>query len=139
VDRAPSSRVFFLIFALQLRKKQGKTSVTVRETSVIVQYTHYQSTHTLQNLHTHTHAHMPTHTHTPHARPHPQTGHWHVSDHIFYPILLCIQLMAGNADEAAVVQDICDKWTRLRRQALISHPQPKDRCRISKKLNAPVT
>jgi len=54
---------FTLAFALQLRKKHGKTSVTVRKTSVRVQYTYYQNTHTLQNLHTHTHT--PPHTHTP--------------------------------------------------------------------------
>ena len=49
---------------------QGKeTSVTLRKTSVRVQYTYYQNTHTLQNqlkqghykTHTYTHAH--THTH----------------------------------------------------------------------------
>jgi hypothetical protein len=58
---------FTLAFALQLRKKHGKTSVRVkktsvrlRKTSVRVQYTCYQNTHTLQNPHTHTH----THTHT---------------------------------------------------------------------------
>jgi hypothetical protein len=54
--RAPSLRVFTLAFALQLRKKYGKTTVRVRETSVRliktsvrVQYTYYQETHTLQN------------------------------------------------------------------------------------------
>jgi hypothetical protein len=69
---------FTLAFALQLRKKHGKTSVRVRKasvrvrkasvrlrkTSVRVQYTCYQNTHTthtLQNPHTHTHTH--THTH----------------------------------------------------------------------------
>jgi hypothetical protein len=62
--RAPSLRVFTLAFALQLRKKHGRTSVRVRETSVRliktsvrVQYTYYKDTHTLQNLHTHTHTH----------------------------------------------------------------------------------
>jgi len=49
---------FTLAFALQLRKKHGKTSVRVRKTSVKVQYTYYQKhphitkpsqTHTLQN------------------------------------------------------------------------------------------
>jgi archaellin len=52
---------FTLAFALQLRKKQGKTSVRVRktsvrlrETSVTVQYTYYQNTHTLQSPHKHT-------------------------------------------------------------------------------------
>jgi hypothetical protein len=50
---------FTLAFALQMRKKHGKTSVRVRKTlvrlikaSVRVQYTYYQNTHTLQNLHT---------------------------------------------------------------------------------------
>jgi len=48
---------FTLGFALQLRKKHGKTSVRVRKTSVRlrktsvrVQYTYHQNTHTLQNL-----------------------------------------------------------------------------------------
>jgi hypothetical protein len=48
---------FTLAFALQLRKKHGKTSVRVRQTSVrliktsaSVQYTYYQNTHT--NTHT---------------------------------------------------------------------------------------
>jgi hypothetical protein len=61
---------FTLAFALQLRKKYGKTSVRVRETpvrlrktSVTVQYTYYQNhphitkpsqTHTLQNPLIHT-------------------------------------------------------------------------------------
>jgi len=59
---------FTLAFALQLRKKHGKTSVRVRKTSVTVQYTYYQKhphiikpsqTHTLQNplIHTHTRIH----------------------------------------------------------------------------------
>jgi len=51
---------FTLAFALQLRKKHGKTSVRLRKTSVRVQYTYYQNTHTLQNPHTHIHIH--THT-----------------------------------------------------------------------------
>jgi hypothetical protein len=61
---------FTLAFALQLREKHGKTSVSVRKTSVTVQYTYYQNTHTLQNPHKHTHykthtyTHYKTHTHT---------------------------------------------------------------------------
>ena len=67
---------FTLAFALQLRKKHGKTlirvrktSVRLRKTSVTVQYTYYQKhphitkfsqTHTLQNPLIHTRAH--THT-----------------------------------------------------------------------------
>jgi len=58
---------FTLAFALQLRKKHGKTSVRVRKpsvrlikTSVRVQYTYYQNTHTLQNPHKHTHTHIHT-------------------------------------------------------------------------------
>jgi hypothetical protein len=67
---------FTLAFALQLRKKHGKTSVKVRKTSVRlrktsikVQYTYYQKhtyitkpsqTHTLQNPLIHPYAH--THT-----------------------------------------------------------------------------
>jgi len=67
--RAPSFASFTLAFALQLRKKHGKTSIRVRKTSVTVQYTYYQKhphitkpsqTHTLQNPLIHTHAH--THT-----------------------------------------------------------------------------
>ena len=61
--------IFTLAFALQLRKKHGKTSVRVRKasvrlrkTSVRVQYTYYQNTHTLQNPHKHTH--YKTHTYT---------------------------------------------------------------------------
>jgi hypothetical protein len=54
---------FNLAFALQLRKEDGKTSATLRKTSVTVQYTYYQKhphitkpsqTHTLQNPITHT-------------------------------------------------------------------------------------
>jgi hypothetical protein len=59
--RAPSLRVFTLAFVLQLRKKHGKTAIRVRETSVRliktsvrVQYTYYQDTHTLKNRHKHT-------------------------------------------------------------------------------------
>ena len=71
---------FTLEFALQLKKKQGKTSVRVRKTSVRlrktsvgVQYTYYQKGHTLQNLHRHTRPHItkPIHTHTHTHRPIP--------------------------------------------------------------------
>jgi hypothetical protein len=61
---------FTLAFALQLRKKHGKTSVRVRKTSVRlrktsrVQYTNYQNTHALQNPHKHTHYKTHTYTHT---------------------------------------------------------------------------
>jgi hypothetical protein len=63
---------FTLAFALQLRKKHGKTSVKVRKTSVRVQYTYYQTpTHyktltntPLQNPHIRTHARTHAHTHT---------------------------------------------------------------------------
>jgi len=37
---------FTLEYALQLRKKHGKPSVRARKTSVRVQYTYYQNTHT---------------------------------------------------------------------------------------------
>jgi hypothetical protein len=50
--------------ALHLRKKHGKTSVRVRKTSVRVQYTYYQNTHTLQNPHKHRHYNPPPHIHT---------------------------------------------------------------------------
>jgi hypothetical protein len=39
---------FTLAFALQLRKRHGKTSVRVRKTSVRVHYTYYQNTHTFR-------------------------------------------------------------------------------------------
>ena len=55
---------FTLAFALQLRKKHGKTSVRVRKTSVRVQYTYYQYIHTLQNPYKHTHYKTHTHAHT---------------------------------------------------------------------------
>jgi hypothetical protein len=48
---------FSLAFALQLRKKHGKTSVRLRKTSVRKQYTYYQNTHTLQNPYIHIHTH----------------------------------------------------------------------------------
>jgi hypothetical protein len=56
---------FTLTFALQLRIKHGKPSVTLRKTSVTVQYTYYQNTHILQNPHKHTHykTHIHTHSH----------------------------------------------------------------------------
>jgi hypothetical protein len=72
----PVFETFTLAFALQLRKKHGKTSVRVRKTSVWlrktsfrIEYTYYQNTHTLQYPHkdtyykTHTHIHTHTHTH----------------------------------------------------------------------------
>ena len=55
---------FILAFALQLRKKDGKTSVRLKNTSVRVQYTYYQNTHALQNPHKNTHTYTNTHTHT---------------------------------------------------------------------------
>ena len=75
---SPVFASFTLAFALQLRKKHGKTSVRLRKTSVRVEYTYYQNTHTLQNphklqnshkhtnykTHTNTHTTKPTHTHT---------------------------------------------------------------------------
>jgi hypothetical protein len=41
-----------------MRKKHGKTSVRARKTSVRVQHTYYQNTHTLQNPHTNTLTHI---------------------------------------------------------------------------------
>jgi len=79
---------FTLPFALQLRKNHGKTSVRVRKTSVTVQYTYYQNTHTLQNPHKHTHYKPPPHTHThtqthTHTYKHTQTHtHKHTHTHI---------------------------------------------------------
>jgi len=67
--RARSFASFTLAFALQLRKKHGKTLVRVRKTSVrliktsvSVQYTYYQNT--TPPTHTHIHTHTHTHTHT---------------------------------------------------------------------------
>jgi hypothetical protein len=45
-----------LAFALQLRKKHGKTSVRLRKASVRVQYTYCRNTHTLQNQHKNNHS-----------------------------------------------------------------------------------
>jgi hypothetical protein len=59
-SHAPSLRVFTLAFALQLRKKHGKTTVRLRETSVRLIKT-CQSTVYILPRHTHTHTH--THTH----------------------------------------------------------------------------
>jgi hypothetical protein len=84
--RESSLRLFTLAFALQLRKKHGKTTVRVREasvrlikTSVRVQYTYYQDTHTLQNPHTHTH----THTHTHHT-------YTHITKHFYYYFIITL-------------------------------------------------
>jgi hypothetical protein len=55
---------YTLAFALQLRKKHGKTSVRVRKTSVRVQYTYYQNTHILHIPHKHTYYKTYTYTHT---------------------------------------------------------------------------
>ena len=71
----PVFESFTLAFALQMVKKHGKISVTVRKTSVRVQYTHYQNTHILKKNRTNTHAH----THTPtHYKPHTYT-HPHIT------------------------------------------------------------
>ena len=59
----PAFASFTLAFALQLRKRHGKISVKVRKTSVRVQYTYYQNTHTLRNPHKHTHYKTLTNTH----------------------------------------------------------------------------
>jgi hypothetical protein len=80
--RAPFLRVFTLAFALQLRKKHGKPSVRVRKTSVRVQYTYYQNTHTLQNTpHPHTH----THTHTSQNNIKPPQYKLKQTQHKIYP------------------------------------------------------
>jgi hypothetical protein len=57
---------FTLVFALQMSERHGKPSVRLRKTSVRVQYTYNQNTHTLQNLHTRARAHHnPPPPHTP--------------------------------------------------------------------------
>jgi hypothetical protein len=72
---------FTLAFALQLRKKHGKTSVRVRQTSVRVrktsvrvQYTYYKKNPQITNPPPHTHITKPTriHTHT-HTHTHYKT------------------------------------------------------------------
>jgi NADP-dependent 3-hydroxy acid dehydrogenase YdfG len=65
--RAPSLRVFTLAFALQLRKKHGKTTVRVRETSVRLIKTSEYSIHITERereRERETHARAHTHTHT---------------------------------------------------------------------------
>jgi hypothetical protein len=69
--RAPSKNASFtLAFALQLRKKHGKTSVSDEETQVKKNLSHYKiHTQVKKNLshykiHTHTLTHTHTHTHT---------------------------------------------------------------------------
>jgi hypothetical protein len=52
---------FTLAFALQMRKRHGKTSVRVVKECT---YTYCENTHTLQNLHPHIHTHTHTHAHT---------------------------------------------------------------------------
>jgi len=55
---------FALAFALQLRKKHGKTLIRVRKTSGRVQYTYYQNTHTNTHITKPTRTHARTRTHT---------------------------------------------------------------------------
>jgi len=69
---------FTLAFGLQLRKKHGKTSVRVRETSVSVEYAHYQNTYTLQYPNTNTRITKPTHKHTDY-KTHTYTPHTHIT------------------------------------------------------------
>jgi len=47
-------------------EEKARKNLSQGKKNLRVQYTHYQNTHTLQNLHTHTHIHItkPTHTHT---------------------------------------------------------------------------
>jgi hypothetical protein len=69
---------FTLAFALQLRKKHGKTSVRVRKTSVrlrktsvSVQHTYYQTTHayTHTRTYTHTRPNLNQHINSPYPEP----------------------------------------------------------------------
>jgi len=55
--QCPVFASFTLAFALQLRKKHGKTSFRVAEECGSI---HITKTHTLQNPHTHTHTHYKT-------------------------------------------------------------------------------
>jgi len=59
-EPCPVFASYTLAFALQLRKKHGKTSVRVGKTLVKVQYTYYQNTHTYTHTHTRTHAYYKT-------------------------------------------------------------------------------
>jgi hypothetical protein len=62
---------FYRGICLTTEEKHGKTTVRVRQTlvkliktSVRIECTYYQDTHTLQNRHNHTHYKTHTHTHT---------------------------------------------------------------------------
>jgi hypothetical protein len=68
-DRALSLRVLLWHLLYSWGKKHGKTLVRLRKISIIVQYTYYQNTHTLQNPHKHTHYKTHTHTHTHITKP----------------------------------------------------------------------
>jgi hypothetical protein len=68
---------FTLAFALQLRKKHGKTSVRLRKTLEYSIHITTTPTHTHINTHTHTHITKPTHTHT-HYKAHTHT-HTHIT------------------------------------------------------------
>jgi len=53
---------------------QSKRNLSQGTKNLRVQYTYYQNTHTLQNLHKHTHTNTHTHTH-PHINTHGHTFH----------------------------------------------------------------
>ena len=80
---------FALAFALQLRRKHGKTSVRVRKTSVTVQYTYYQK---------HLHITKPSQTHTL-QNPHIQTLQNNIKYiyHCCYDLLLCRRRSRGKS------------------------------------------
>jgi hypothetical protein len=125
--RAPSLRVFTLAFALQLRKKHGKTSVRVRETSVRlikssvrIQYTYYKNTHTLQNRHKHTHYKTHKHTHTPHTHTHTHHTHTHTHTHV----ALCIMQPRHVHTFTCKRFQVSDRWSLVSDGFHIYIPKP---------------
>jgi len=102
-EPCPVFESFTLAFALQLRKKHGKTSVRLRKTSVRVQYTYYQNTQTLQNPHQHTRCktHTQTHTHTlqnPHTHTHTHTYTHTLQNNIKPPQYKLKQIAHGKSN-----------------------------------------
>ena len=77
---------YTLAFALQLRKKHGKTSVRVTEECW---YTYYQNAHVTKPIHTHPHITKPIHTHPHLTKPthtHPHlTKPTHTHPHLTKP------------------------------------------------------
>jgi hypothetical protein len=94
VGRGPSLRVLPCGICLTTQEKtwknlnQGKKTLSqVMKTSVKVQYTYYQNTHTLQNPHKHTH--YKTHTNTHIKKPTHNTHTHRISPLYFSSSLKC--------------------------------------------------